>query len=71
MIVIDLKMGCFDGDKWKLTYFGINKESQLINFPKSLVTPMSPNRSELTLVDIWENCAIRLGRSIRVNRRSL
>jgi integrase len=54
-IAIDLKMGRFNGDQWKLTYFGIDKDSKVISFPNTKTDVLPPVKSELTLVDIWEN----------------
>jgi integrase len=54
-IAIDLKMGRFNGDNWKLTYFGVDKDSKVINFPNSKPTVLPPVKSELTLIEIWEN----------------
>jgi integrase len=56
-ITIDLRLGKFNPDQWKMTYFGIDKTSKVINFPNSqnTVSKQSPIKSELTLIDIWEN----------------
>jgi integrase len=56
-IAIDLFMNRFNPDTWKMTYFGVDQNSKVIDFPKSQPTIVTqpPVKSELTLVDIWEN----------------
>ena len=66
-IAIDLKMGRFNGDNWKLTYFGVDKDNKVINFPNSKPTALPPVKSELTLIDIWENYLLIKGDQLAYN----
>jgi integrase len=56
-ITVDLRLGKFDPDNWKMIYFGIDQTSKVINFPypQNTVSKSLPVKSELTLIDIWEN----------------
>lgn len=68
-IAIDLRLGKFNPDHWKKTYFGIDKDSQVIDFPKSQpsIVTSRPIIRELTLIDIWENYLSVKGNSLSYN----
>lgn len=55
-IAIDLTMKRFNPDNWKLTYFGVDSSSKVVNFPsQNSVTTQPPIKNELTLINWSEN----------------